>query len=139
MRLNVEDLKNGKLDGQKVWVCHYNQPDLDKKPLRNLPPTEVLICPNSDLPENKRIYYSESHMRPVGKNGQTTSKILSPVDNTGWRSNPGNPVYVFDNEAECIQEWNAQLNAHMKRVDVQIQTATQYWVAEKTKLTNLLK
>jgi len=64
MRYDTKEVRDGKLDGEIVWICHYHRPYLRKKPLRNVPPTKVLIRPLSDLPENKTVYYSHSFFSP---------------------------------------------------------------------------
>jgi hypothetical protein len=137
MQVETKTVQDGQHNGKTVWICHYHRPDLDKKPLRNVPPTKVIVCSNDELPKNKTVYYSQSHFRPINAKGKATAKVISPVDNTGFRSRQGSPLYVFDNEAECIAAWNAQLDEHERRVDVRIATAADYWKEEKTKLVNL--
>lgn len=63
MKLNTSDIRNGKHVGEKVWICHYLRPNLDKKPLRNIKPTYVIIRDNDELPKNKKIYYSITFFR----------------------------------------------------------------------------
>ena len=106
----TKEVQQGKMNGETVWVCHYNQPDLNKKPLRNVPPTKCLVVCNDELPKNKTVYYSKSHFKPIGKNGNATSKVISPVDNTGYRMSEGNPLNTFATEAECISKWNEELD-----------------------------
>ena len=108
--LKTREVQEGKRNGDTVWVCHYNQPNLDKKPLRNIPPTKCMVVCNSELRKNKRVYYSESHFRPIGKNGKVTAKVISPVDNTGYRSLQGNPLSTFSNREDCECEWNDMLS-----------------------------
>lgn len=139
MEIDIKDIQDGAYDGETVWICHYHRPDLDKKPLRNVPPTKVIVCNNDTLPDNKYVYYSRSHFRPVNAKGNMTAKILSPVDNTGYRSRQGTPLHAFDNEQECIDAWNIQIDDHADRLDERIETAADYWKAEKEKLISLLK
>jgi len=128
----------GELDGIEVWVCHYNRPDLQKKALRNTPPTKCLVRPTSELPKNKTVYYSESFYSPLGKSGKPTAKIISPVDNTGYRSHCGNMLYTFKNEADCIAEWNSQIAGVLKRIQVKIDNAASAWKEEKEELRGKL-
>ncbi len=139
MEIDISTIQNGTWDGRHVWVCHYNRPDLQKKPLRNLPPTKVLVVSNDDLPDNKTVYYSQSHFRPFNKKGVPKAQIISPVDNTGFRSRQGNPVHVFDNEQDCIDSWNDQIDEHIIQVDIRIENAANYWISEKAKLTGMIK
>lgn len=106
----TEEVRNGTHDGKIVWVCHYNRPDLNKKPMRNIPPTKCMVVSNDELPAKKTVYYSKSHYRPLGKSGEPTSKIISPVDNTGYRGYCGNMLFTFESEKDCIEEWNEQVN-----------------------------
>ena len=106
----TREVQEGKCNGSVVWVCHYNQPDLGKKPLRNVPPTKCIVACNSELPKNKKVYYSKSHFRVIGKNDKVTAKIISPVDNTGYRSYQGNPLSTFLNKEDCECDWNDMLS-----------------------------
>lgn len=134
MKIETKEIRDGDRVGDIVWICHYNRPDLDKKPLRNLPPTQALIKSNEDLPKNKRVYYSQNHFVVIGKKGKQTSKIISPVDNTGFRSRCGNELYVFTTESECIHEWNKQLDEHCDRLNERELNAAKYWRQEKESL-----
>lgn len=116
MSLLTKEVQNGSIDGKEVWVCQYNQPDLNKKPLRNVPPTKCIVVSNDELPKNKTVYYSKSHFRPIGNNGKVLSKIISPVDNTGFRFKQGNPINTFYSESECIERWNIELEVVHKRL-----------------------
>ncbi len=139
MEVDIRVIRDGNFNGNIVWICHYHRPDLDKKPLRNVPPTRVVVCNNDDLPNGKSVYYSESHFRPLNAKNKPTAKIISPVDNTGYRSRAGTPLHVFTSQAECIAAWNNQLAEHERRVDERIATATDYWKAEKTKLSSMIR
>lgn len=122
--------------GSIVWICHYNRPDLNKKPLRNLPPTKVIVMANYNLPEGKRVYYSQNHFRAIGKNGEATKKVISPVDNTGFRSNCGNELHVFDNEADCIKSWNEQIDECCSRLKERELSAVESLKKEREALLN---
>lgn len=139
MKIETKAIREGGHIGDVVWVCHYNRPDLNKKPLRNVPPTKVIVTGNCELPKNKTVYYSETHFIALSKNGSRTKKVISPVDNTGFRSIPGNELFVFTDEDECNSEWNRQLEEHRVRVDVMIDSAKQRWVNERAELTAAMK
>jgi len=107
MQIEISKIRNGSMNNEIVYICDYRRPDLDKKPIRSVPPTKVMICSNDTT--KKRIYYSESHFVPLKKDGSPSSKVIPLFDNTGYRSYTGEPVKVFDNEAECIAQWNDDL------------------------------
>jgi len=134
MQIETKSIRDGKMIGDVVWICHYNRPDLDKKPLRNVPPTKVLIRDNDELPKNKKVYYSETHFSPIGKNGKAQAKVISPVDNTGYRTLCGNELFVFTTEEECNAEWNKQLDEQCKRLDEKIANAAKYWENKKSEI-----
>ena len=138
MRIETKLVRDGKHIGKKVWVCHYNRPDMQKKPLRNLPPTEVLIRSIDELPKNKKIYYSEVFFSPLNKKGEPLAKYISPVDNTGYRMCCGNEIYIFNNEAECKKHWNTQLNNYFVKLDELIFTAADSWRKQKEDLLDSL-
>lgn len=127
MQYQTKDLADGKHNGETVWICHYNQPDLDKKALRNVPPTKCLIRSIDDLPPNKTVYYSLSYFAPLKASGQPSSKIVGLVDNTGFRGRSGNALFVFDSEEECVKEWNSQLVDHCNKLQNKIDNAAEYW------------
>ena len=137
MKIETREVMNGLRDGEQVWICHYLRPDLDKKPLRNVPPTLVQVVNNSSLPKNKRVYYSASHFLPVAKNGSLKSTVISPVDNTGYRSMSGNPLNVFDSEQECIECWNEELSEVMRRLDDMIANSQAAWQHQKNETFSL--
>lgn len=94
----------GKLNyGEKVWICDYRFNDVSEKAIRHLPPQEVILVNNSELPKNKTVYYSNFHFRPLGKKGNVLSKIISPYDNTGYRSYTGVSINIFLTKEECIK------------------------------------
>lgn len=117
---------NGSEDGKAFWVCHYSRPDLNKKPLRNVPPTLCEARSNDEV--KKTIYYSKSHFAPVGKNGKITQKAISGVDNTGYRMHSGNMLYAFESEQDCIDAWNSQLCEVGIRIQERIKSAKAEWV-----------
>jgi hypothetical protein len=137
MKYVTKEIREGQHTGKIVWVCSYSQPDIDKKALRNTPPTECLIMPVSET--TKRVYYSENYFAPIGANGQTTKKVISPVDNTGFRSNPGNEIDVFSTKQECIDEWNRQVTAVSERMKSYAEQARRIWLESAEKLDEQLK
>jgi hypothetical protein len=139
MQIVTKEVRDGMHDGKVVWICHYNQPDLDKKALRNLPPTKAIILNTSSLSTNKKIYYSNSYFAPLTKKEEITKKVMSPVDNTGHRSFPGNELFVFDNENECVSVWNEQIDVHLKRLTNVILNVEQIWKDKKSKLADMKK
>ena len=121
MELDIKVIRElGPHIGQKVWICDYRQPDLDKKAIRHVPPTEVFIVSNAEKTTNKKIYYSETHFRPIGKNGEATSKMIGIFDTTGYRSYAGIPLHVFDNKEECVEFYNDQADKIISAIDDKI-------------------
>jgi hypothetical protein len=114
MKIDIKEIREGKRDGQLLWICDYRIKDVANKPIRHVEPQQVIVRPNDD---KHNVYYSESHFAPLNAKGLATSKVLAPFDNTGYRSFPGTPVQVFDNEIECREAykqackavWNASL------------------------------
>ncbi|MGL4354089.1 MAG: hypothetical protein ACRCVV_14620 [Shewanella sp.] len=113
----TEKVRNGECDGLRVWICDFNKPDLEKKALRNVKPTYVEVVSNDDLPVGKRVYYSKSHYVAVSKNGTLSSKVISPVDNTGYRSNFGNMLFTFTCEDECRNAWSGMISLYIERLE----------------------
>jgi len=122
--LQIADITSGSMDGKTVWICHYNRPDMNKKPLRCIPPTKCIVVSNEAT--MKKIYYSSSHFAKV--------KIYAPFDNTGFRSYSGNPVHVFTDELQCVESWREQVAKHVAELDILIENATKHWQTEKNTL-----
>lgn len=103
MQVPIDEIARGEHNGKIVWICDYVRPDFSNKPIRNLPPVKVLICANDAA---DRIYYSNSHFKKLNSKGEPIkSGVIKLFDNTGYRSYPGNPVSVFNNEEECRLRW----------------------------------
>jgi hypothetical protein len=126
MKLKTELIREGRRVGEIVWVCDYRQPDLSIKPIRHVPPTKVAIVSNDDLPKNKTVYYSKTHFVPVNKKGALLKKVISPVDNTGFRSRSGEEINVFENECECINFYRKQCDDIIKRLEAKKLVAVQH-------------
>ena len=95
--------------GKKVWICDYRlNSNCDAKPIRAVKPTFVELTSNDELPPNKRVYYSPIHFREI-KNNKTTSKIIAPYDNTGYKSFTGVCLNIFENKNDCIEFYKKQL------------------------------
>ena len=139
MQIPTIDVREGKHDDQIVWVCHYSRPDMNKKALRAVQPTRVMVVCNDSLPKGKTIYYSDSHFRALSAKNKIGSQIISPVDNTGYRSHIGNELFVFDDEKSCIAEWNKQLDKHCDMITVLIENSANRWRAERELLTERMK
>ena len=134
MKIETALVRDGKHLGKKVWICHYNRPDMHKKPLRNIPPTEVLIRSIDELPKGKKVYYSDVFFSPLNKKGEPLSKVISPVDNTGYRVYCGNELHIFNNKKECVDHWNNQLNNYFVKLDDLILSASDDWRKQKEDL-----
>ena len=134
MKIETKEVRDGKHTGKEVWVCHYLRPDLDKKALRNVPPTKALIKSNDELPKNKTVYYSEDHFAPINENGKVLAKVISPVDNTGYRSRAGNELHVFTKESECIAAWNEQIDHVCFELETKELMAAKEWRLQKESL-----
>jgi hypothetical protein len=99
------------------WIADFRYTDINNKPIRHIPPTLVTIVENEgNLPPLKRVYYSDFHFRPRGKNGVVTAKIIAPFDNTGFRSNTGGSVGIFVDEAECREYYSMQCEAILDQI-----------------------
>ncbi len=125
MRVDTREIMNGEHNGKTVWITHYNKPDKNKKPLRNIEPTQCIIMDNDEVEataktrdENgvltkrprKVVYYSKSHFAPLSVKGKPLKKVISPVDNTGYRSRSGNPLNVFTTELEAVESYTKEYN-----------------------------
>ena len=137
MKLITKDIRDGKHRGEIVWVTHFNQPDLDKKALRNVPPTKCIVKSIDET--KKRVYYSENYFAPLSKKGEATAKVISPVDNTGFRSHCGNELFVFTTEEEAIELWNSQVTAAVNTLTKRAEGARQALLDQANELSTKLK
>ena len=111
--LETQDIINGKLDGQKIWICDLRYNDYSNKPVRHVIPMEVFVVNKDKV--NKKIYYSNSCFLKINKNGEAVNSAVIPLfDNTGFRSYTGEPVKCFDNKEECIDYYKKQAQEAIK-------------------------
>lgn len=139
MGINIEDIRSGSMDGDTVFICDYRQEDLNKKPIRNVKPQEVFVCGNDELPENKKIYYSDSHFRAKNKDGSKSSKIIPLFDNTGFRSFAGVALEVFDNMEECAEAYRCAVISVIDRLEEKKKTAVKCIDDEISRLRIMIK
>jgi len=137
MKIATKKIRDGEMVGDIVWVCDFRKPDLDKKPIRHVKPTKVIIKSNEDLPKNKTVYYSMNHFSPINNKGKATSKIISPVDNTGYRSFSGVEINVFDNEVECKAYYRCQCQDVINRYHAKISCAVEVLRKQQLEIINL--
>ncbi|QDX95855.1 hypothetical protein EEL30_21690 [Brevibacillus laterosporus] len=108
-----EQLKAGDI----VYICDYRFNNIDQQPIRHVEPQKVMVFSNSDLPRNKNVYYSEHHFRPLNKKGKSSSRIIAPYDNTGYRHYTGVSLNIFFSEEECIKHYWRQCKQILKRFE----------------------
>lgn len=125
--IEIEKITDGSMNGKTVWICHYNQPDLNKKPLRNIPPTKVIIRPKEEYPKSRTLYYSESFFSPIHTDGSVLKKYYSPGDNTGFRYRPPNFVSASYSRLDIEKVWSDQIIDVIDRVQIEIDTAASDW------------
>lgn len=94
--------------GDEVWICDYRFETVANKPIRHVVPQKVVIEDNSNLPANKKIYYSSIHFLPLGKNGKPKKQVIAPFDNTGYRGYTGVSLQIFATEKECREAYVRQ-------------------------------
>ena len=101
----AEGLEN--IMGKMVWICDYRaNADPTKKPIRGIEPTPVVVTDAKET--NKVIYYSPIYFRPV-KNGHIMSKVIAPMDNTGYRRYTGESVNIFYTVEDCVKCYREQV------------------------------
>lgn len=132
MKLETKKIREGHHLGEVVWVTSYSRPDIDKRPLRSVSPTKCVICSINET--NKKVYYSETYFAPLNKKDELTKKVISPVDNTGFRSYCGNEIDVFTTEDEAIAAWNSQVAAVVNRIREKAQVIVDHLVKEADEL-----
>lgn len=138
MEVKTEEIIKGLHNGKEVWICDYRFTDFDKKPIRNVKPTKVLIRPISET--NKTIYYSNTFFSEIKKDKVVASSVIKLYDNTGFRSFPGVALNVFTTEKECLEKyrkqgltienefekWREDKISHMKILERDIQEVIMY-------------
>lgn len=119
----MDDYKD--MIGETVWICDYRFTDISQKPIRHVKPTEAIIVSNDDLPKNKTVYYSTIHFRPIGKKGTPLKQIISPYDNTGFRSFTGTSLNIFLRKEECVNHYVKQCEIVKKEIEKERKRANQ--------------
>lgn len=126
VEIETSKIRNGSMDGKCVWIYDLRYRELTGKALRRVLPQKVMVRSNEEC--SKKIYYSNSHFVGLNKKGEPLkSKIIPLFDNTGFRSNTGDPVKIFDNEKECFESFHKVANALVGRAkSEQIAAAIRY-------------
>jgi hypothetical protein len=79
------------------------------------------------------VYRTESFLSPISKGGKILKRVISPVDVTATYSySIGCEAFIYTTEAECIEEWNKQINVACD----QLQGIVNYWNLEINELKN---
>ncbi len=137
MQIDIKEIveANSKWIGKTVWICDFRRPDIDKKPIRHLKPTKVIVRSNKDMTKKKTIYYSENHFCKLNNKDEIVESGVIPVfDNTGYRAYTGVPVSVFDNEQECNQNYCKMANLIIEKIDEKMENILDYLTKEKEEI-----
>lgn len=107
MEIEINKITEGEMNNKEAWVCDLRYNDFNKKPIRHIKPTKVLIRSNEFT--KKTIYYSESHFVALNKKGEPTTKVIGVYDTTGYRSFRGTALACYDTKKECIKHYDIQV------------------------------
>lgn len=118
MQLNINNLSD--YEGQIVYICDFRYKDIFKKPIRHVVPVEVLVHSKQILGLKKTTYYSNFCFVPMKNGNLILTKAVSPFDNTGFRSYEGEPVKIFDNMDECVQEYKKMCEINSALLDLAV-------------------
>lgn len=122
--------------GEEVWICDYRFNDIDNKPIRHIKPKKVVVYSNTDLPKNKKVYYSEFHFREVKDNGKPSSTVIGPYDNTGYRFYTGESLNIFYDEKECIKHYKKQCRENLKKFEAAKESKLKYYDGKIAEIQN---
>lgn len=137
MQIDIKEITYGdKWVGKIIWICDYRRPDLSKKAIRHVPPTEVMVVSNNELPSNKKVYYSENHFVKLNAKGQPTKNVIAIYDNTGFRSFTGVPLNAFDDRQECIEKYNELADVIIEDLNKQISTIVESLEQDRDEIIN---
>lgn len=103
MRLDPKEVREGKYDGQIVWICDFRYTDFNIKAARDISPKKVIIRPTSET--KNRVYYSNSFFSEIKNDKVVNSSVIKLYDNTGYRSYAGVPLNIFTTEEEAVVEY----------------------------------
>lgn len=134
MKLDISEVtKNSDNVGKTFWVCDYRKLDFNKKAIRNVKPTKIIVLDQKHFEEvgkkYPRVYYSNFALIPVDSKGKLKySSPVPPYDTTGYRSYAGVSINVFDNYKECVDFYNYQIdnvvNLYKNRISTVVDNLT---------------
>lgn len=111
--------ENEAVIGKQIWITDYRRGKSGGY-VRHVPPTLAEVTCNSELPKNKRVYYSDYHFRKV-KNGKVMKEIHAPYDNTGYRGYTGVSVNIYYTYEEAAKKYNEQIeemkNSYLSEIE----------------------
>lgn len=136
MKIDIKEITEGnKWSGKIVWICDFRRPDLNKKPIRHVKPTKVIVRNNNEMTKKQKIYYSENHFCKLNNKDEIINSGVIPVfDNTGYRAYTGVPVSVFDNEEECNKEYCNMANVILEALDNKMENILTQLTKEKEEI-----
>lgn len=90
--------ENSKHIGRDYWIAEVNT---FSERYRIIEPTRARLFSAEE--SSKTIYYSNTFFKPYSKTNpeKLLKKVIPIFDNTGFRSNKGNPISVFETELEA--------------------------------------
>lgn len=137
MEIDITEITDGdKWVGKNIWICDYRRPDIDKKAIRHVQPTEVLVRSNADLTVKKNIYYTENHFVKLNAKGMPSSTIIGVFDTTGFRSDTGTPLKAFTTKEECIVAYNNMADVIIADLDLKMSKIIKNLMADKNEVIN---
>lgn len=143
MKIDINDIVEGyKYRGKILYVCDYRKDQIDKKAIRHVKPTKVIVLNEEDFinagKKYPTVYYSNVALVTLNKNDEPVySKVIAPFDTTGYRSFAGIGLMFFDNLDECINEYNNQVQIVLDMYESEIRECTKRLMNEHSEISNL--
>lgn len=144
MKIDINDVVDGSnYRGKILFVCDYRKELINKKAIRHVKPTKIIVLTSEDFinagKDYPTVYYSNVAFVTLNKKDEPVySKVISPFDNTGYRSFSGIGLMIFDNLDECIEEYNNQVQTVLDMYEREIRDCTKRLMQEHSEISNLI-
>jgi hypothetical protein len=92
------------LPDQRLWLVDVRYENIDNKPLRNVPPTQVVLADNPNRRYHMRQNYTFLIVKP---NGEISAKHINIYPSV-YRSRPNDSIYIFLTKEEAEVKYREQ-------------------------------
>lgn len=106
MKVDTDDIIKGKHDGEQLWICHYQHPNIMTRAARSIEPQLSEVVPYTH-PSNPMKHRKESMF--LSKSGKNAGKLIKVVATNTSADVDDRTLFVFTSKNEAVDKWNESI------------------------------